>query len=396
MNPYKNRQARFRQAMRDAGIDGYIVTQNVDLYYLTGTMQTGLGVFPAEGEPVLYVRRSLARACAESEVRVEPMPSYRELGGALASAFPGWFEGGRKVRLATEFDVLPVQQFRRLEAALPGAEWLDGSRLMRELRMIKSAEELAPMREAARIVDVTLEKAIARLQEGMTELELMAYIEHSIRLHGHMGLMRMRAYNQEIVTGMVGAGEAAARPTYFDGPAGGQGLGPACPQSASRRPIGRGEPILLDLGCCIDGYVIDQTRTAVIGDLPDDLRYAYDVSERILREVEERLVPGTVCEDLYKLSLQLAKGAGLREHFMGYGPDQVKFLGHGIGLEIDEWPVLAMGFDIPLQAGMVIAVEPKFTFPGRGVVGVEDTYLITPDGFERLTVSRRELIRIGD
>jgi Xaa-Pro aminopeptidase len=209
-----------------------------------------------------------------------------------------------------------------------------------------------------------------------------------------MGLMRVRGYNQEIITGMIGAGAAAAMPTYFDGPAGGEGLGAASPQSSGTRSIGTDEPILIDIGCCIGGYVIDQTRTAVIGELPDDLRQAYELSEAVLRETEARLKPGTICEDLYAAALEQVQSAGLSDHFMGFGADQVKFLGHGIGLEIDELPVLARGFRYALEPGMVIAIEPKFTFPGRGVVGIENTYAITETGFEKLTVSREGIAAV--
>nr|WP_311198767.1 M24 family metallopeptidase [Paenibacillus sp. YPD9-1] len=142
----------------------------------------------------------------------------------------------------------------------------------------------------------------------------------------------------------------------------------------------------------IDGYVIDQTRTLVIGGLEPELQRAYEVAEQVLRATEERLQPGTISEHLYLLALDQVHEAGLSAHFMGHGSDQVKFLGHGIGLEIDELPVLAKGFTYPLAPGMVIAIEPKFTFPGKGVVGVEDTYLITETGFEKLTVTRPGLI----
>ncbi|MNQ94159.1 Xaa-Pro dipeptidase [compost metagenome] len=140
--------------------------------------------------------------------------------------------------------------------------------------------------------------------------------------------------------------------------------------------------------------MIDQTRTLVIGGLDPELQRAYDVAEEVLRATEARLQPGTIAEHLYLLALDQVHEAGLSAHFMGYGADQVKFLGHGIGLEIDELPVLAKGFKYPLAPGMVIAIEPKFTFPGRGVVGIEDTYLITEDGYEKLTVSRDGIRRI--
>ncbi|NOU92633.1 M24 family metallopeptidase [Paenibacillus sp. LMG 31456] len=398
MNEFAKRIQRLQDRLQEKRIDGCMITQNVDIYYFTGSMQTGYLFVPSAGEALFFVRRSVVRAQGEAAVRVEPLGSFRSFGDRLAEVYRALFEdaasSSRRLRLAAEFDVLPVQQLQRLEAVLPGAEWVDGSMIIRELRMIKSAAELACIREAARVIDLAFEDAVQTLRPGTTELELMSRIELFIRRQGHLGIMRMRGYNQEVITGMVGAGEAAAIPTYFDGPAGGQGLSAASPQSAGRRPIQPNEPILIDIGCCIEGYVIDQTRTAVIGNLPDDLVRAYDTSEQIIRSIEGRLQPGVVCEQLYMHSLQMAHEAELSEHFMGYGDDQVKFLGHGIGLEIDELPVLAKGFSYPLQPGMVIAIEPKFTFPGRGVVGIENSYVITENGFEKLTVTREGLIRL--
>lgn len=390
MTIYRARRERLQQRMQETGIRLFVVTQNVDLFYLTGSMQNGYLCVPDEGEAVFWVRRSYSRALEEADTQVEPLLSMRGFGALLGDRFPAQLRGKEGVApvVAAEYDVLPVQLFQRLEGALPGVRWVDGSLLIRELRMIKSAEEIEAIRNSARVIDRAYEAALSSLRAGMKEVELMAIVEAEIRRSGHMGLMRVRGYNQEIITGMIGAGAAAAMPTYFDGPAGGQGLGPASPQSAGLRPIGVHEPILIDIGCCIDGYVIDQTRTAVIGTLDDELLRAYAEAEAVLAATEARLRPGTICEELYAAALEHVREAGLSDHFMGFGSDQVKFLGHGIGLEIDELPVLARGFRQPLQPGMVIAIEPKFTFPGRGVVGIENTYAITETGFEKLTVSR--------
>jgi len=382
---YQDRLARLQQAMNNQGISGFIVTQNVDLYYMTGSMQNGNLFVPVDGEPIFYVRRSISRAVTESVYTVEPIGALKTLQQRLSSASAGSSE--QSIVLATEFDVLPVAQFQRLQAMFPDAKWVDGSLIIRELRMIKSPQEIAAIKHAASVVDRALASGLRHVRAGMPEFELMAHIEHQLRINAHAGIMRMRAYNAELITGVVAAGSAAAEPTYFDGPAGGLGLSDASPQSASRRQIQQGEPILLDLGCMIDGYVIDQTRTAVIGTLPEDLQYAYDVAEAVLRATEAKLKPGTPCEELYLDALRQVEDAGLAEHFMGYGENRVKFLGHGIGLEIDELPVLAKGFKYPLESGMVIAIEPKFTFEGRGVVGIENTYLITDDGFEKLSIS---------
>jgi Xaa-Pro dipeptidase len=394
MVDHSARKQRMQHMMHKKEIDGCLITHNVDLFYFTGSMQTGYLFLPAEGDAVYYVRRSVMRAQEESTVSVRALESFSSLGDRLSRDFPRIFAGGKKARIAAAYDTLPVQLFQRLGAVMPEVSWSDGSSIIRETRMIKSAAEIAVIKQAAEAVDRAFELAVAQVRIGMSELELISAIEHNLRLNGHLGIMRMRGYNQEIITGMVGSGAAAAMPTYFDGPAGGRGLSAASPQSASRKQIERDEPILVDIGCSIDGYVIDQTRTLVIGALPEDMERAYKLSEEILRNTEANLQPGAVCEELYLNAVTMAQEAGLSEHFMGYGEDQVKFLGHGIGLEIDELPVLAKGFTNPLETGMVIAVEPKFTFPARGVVGVENTYAITSKGYEKLTRSREGLITL--
>ncbi|MBW7476416.1 Xaa-Pro peptidase family protein [Paenibacillus oenotherae] len=391
----RGRIHRLQLAMGHAGIEAFLITQHVDLYYYTGSMQAGYALVPLEGEPTFYVRRSVDRARREAAVRVEPLPALRIFRAALELDYPAVFATGRAAKIATEMDVLPAQSFMKLAEMIKGegsSALVDGSALIRRIRMIKSPWEIGRIEAAAGIVAEALTEAANVLREGLSELELMARIEYELRIRGHVGAMRTRSYNMEIMTGMIGSGEAAAEPSAFDGPAGGRGLGPAAPQSVSRKLIKRDEPILIDIGCCVDGYVIDQTRTAVIGCLPDELAAAYVHSEAIIHRTEQLMLPGAVCETLYANSLQMAAEVGLSANFMGFGADQVRFLGHGIGLEVDEWPVLARGFGDPLEPGMVLAVEPKFTFPGQGVVGIENTYLITDQGPRQLTRSPEGLI----
>lgn len=373
--------------------DGAMLTQNVDLYYYNGSMQNGFLFVPTDGDPRFYVKRSVIRAQAESACAVVDLGSLRTLASKLAADYPQLFDG-RTLALATNMDTLPVQWYKRLESIVPQAVWQDSSLWSREIRMIKSAQEIAVISEAARVVHEALDQCLVPAALGQTELAWMADIEYELRKRGHAGIMRMRGYNQEIITGILGAGAAGATPTYFDGPGGGLGLHAAVPQSVSHTKVTRNQPVLLDIGCCINGYVIDQTRTAVFGQLDEKLQRAYDAAVHILRSTEQRLKPGTICEELYMASLQLAEEAGLAAHYMGFGADQVKFLGHGIGLEVDELPVLAKGFRYPLEAGMVIAIEPKFSFPGEGVVGIENTYVITETGFECLTVYPEQVVQI--
>ncbi len=393
---WNNRQMRLQRSLIENGLSGCLISQNVGIYYLAGSMQTGYLFVPAEGTPTFYVRRSLTRALSESQVQTTSLESFRQFGKQLENDYPAVFGAisGKRPLLGADLDVMPALIYMRLTEAVPQALWTDASALLRNTRSVKSEYEISCISRAAEVAAIALDKGLSSLSEGMTELELMAVIENSMRLNGHIGLMRMRGYNQEIMTGVVAAGDAAAEPTYFDGPAGGRGLSPAAPQSVSLRPIGRNEPILIDIGCCVDGYTIDQTRTAVIGELSPQLQFAYETAGVIIRRSEELLRPGTRPEQLYSEALRIAEEAGLSEHFMGFGQDQVKFLGHGIGLEIDEWPVLARGFVAPLETGMTIAVEPKFTFPGLGVVGIENTYLITESGCRALTISPEKLFQL--
>ncbi len=156
--------------------------------------------------------------------------------------------------------------------------------------------------------------------------------------------------------------------------------------------LARGDTVIADLVGGHEGWLSDQTRTFAVGQPPADMVAAYDLAVAVLRAVEERLGPGAVPSSLYELSEQMAAGAGLAEHFMGAGTERVRFLGHGVGMEIDELPILAPGFDEPLVEGNVVAIEPKFVFPGRGAVGIENMYAVTATGFETMTTASEELI----
>ncbi len=382
---YLRRQRRLQQTMRTQGIDAFILIHSVALYYFTGTIQNGYLLIPAEGESVFFVRKSVSRARSEYDGRVEPLGSMADLAAHIGQDRPV---------IALEYDVTPLTYLGRLQKTFPNADWRDGTSAVRELRMIKSPQEVAKIKEAARVLDTAFMRSLSYIHPGMSEIEMLSRIEAEMRQMGHIGVIRSRGYNQLLTAGVIMSGAAAAMPAFFDGPAGGEGLSPAYPQGSGRNRFERNTPILVDVGCCIDGYNIDQSRTIVFGELPRELRRAYETSERIAREAEERMRPGAVCEDLYMQSLRTAEEAGLLDHYMGYKSDRAKFLGHGIGLEIDELPVLAERFAAPLAPGMVIAVEPKFTFPGQGVVGTEDSYLITEDGWERLSATRQGLIQL--
>jgi Xaa-Pro aminopeptidase len=228
----------------------------------------------------------------------------------------------------------------------------------------------------------------------MRELDLSAEIEVRLRRAGNEGAPRLRGFNAELFVGLAVAGESAAAPGYFDGPVVGRGLGAAYPQGASTRPIRAGEPVLLDFTAVFGGYVLDMTRIAVVGDLAPELVRGFEVALEIQAETVASLVPGTIPSELFERARARAASAGLGDRFMGPPGDQVRFLGHGIGLELDELPVLAPGFDVPLAAGQTVAVEPKFVFPGLGAVGIENSWAVTERGGEKLTALDDGLLRV--
>jgi len=174
-------------------------------------------------------------------------------------------------------------------------------------------------------------------------------------------------------------------PGFFDGAVTGRGLSAASPHGASQASLVAGSPVFMDYTGVFDGYIVDMTRVFSIGRLPDQLMKAFEVSLAIQSYLVERLKPGAVCEELFQAAAGLAEEAGLGNCFMGPPGENARFVGHGVGLELDEFPVLAQGFKVPLKAGQTIAIEPKFVFPGQGVIGIENTFAVSEAGGEKIT-----------
>lgn len=381
----RTRALRLQGHLSQAGLRGALLLQNIGRYYYTGSMQGGFVFVPAEGEPLFLVRKDVERARTESPLRVEPLESIRELSERLRHRF-GTVSGP----IGIEADVLPVEQFERLQKLLPGTELRSASAALARTRAIKSAYEMAQIATAARVLAEAVETVPQHLGEGTTELQLSASLEYELRRRGHGGLIRMRGFNQEIFYGHVFGGASAAVPSFVDAPTGGQGLAPALPHGPSLGSVRRGEPVIVDLVGNHEGYLCDQTRTFSLGRPASHLVEAFEAARGILEAIEEAGRPGTPASSLYELALRRAAESGFGQCFLG-NEQKVSFVGHGIGLEVDELPFLARGFDAPLEVGMVFAVEPKFIFRGEGVVGIEDTFRVAEDGLERITTSPRDL-----
>lgn len=379
----QQRIAKFQGMLRENGLDGALFILPIDVYYFSGTRQNATLWIPASGAPFLLVRKSLARAREESPLAdIRPFPSSKEFAGL----FPA-----DALKIGFTFDVAPVQQLNFYSKLLTGREFVDMSPLNREIRSVKSPFELEQLRHSARQLCGVFGAVPQFLAAGMRELDLAAEFEYRLRQAGNEGFVRMRAFNQELFGGLaVSAGGASYG--FFDGAVTGLGLSSASPHGASLELIRENEPVFLDYTGVFNGYITDMTRIFVIGNLDPELKEAFAVSLKIQAYLQAELKPGAVCEELFFKAAAMAEQSGMGSTFMGMPGEQAKFVGHGVGLELDEFPIIAQGFKMPLQAGQTIAIEPKFVIPGKGVIGIENTFAVTANGGEKLTAIPDEIV----
>ncbi|MGA2263549.1 MAG: Xaa-Pro peptidase family protein [Acidobacteriota bacterium] len=384
------RLGKLQHWMQDSSVDAVFGFQNVDVYYFAGTVQSGLLCLPNSGEPLYLVQKSMSRARIESPwERLLPFPGFKKL--------PAWLTGegiGELHRVGIETDVLPTAYFLRLRELFPRVEFIDASEAIRRIRMVKSGYEVDRVRRAAEMLRSAFDRLPKWIRTGATELELMAQLEGYLRSLGHQGIVRMRGFNNEISYGTLSSGASAVYPSPLPGPVGFVGLYPAVPNGGSEHQLAAGETLVADIVAGYGGYIADITRTYSLGEPAPDMSAAHRFVLDLNSEIESMLKPGTLCSRIYQHTLGRVKESPYAAGFMGLADNQVRFVGHGVGLELDELPVLAGGFDIAIEPGMTIAIEPKIFFPERGGVGIENTYLMTEDGFENLTVCPEEILSI--
>jgi Xaa-Pro dipeptidase len=377
---------RLQEQLQSKELDGALFVYPIDIYYFAGTRQNSVLWVPTEGKPLLLVRKSFLRAQNESPIDdIRPFPSSKKLPELL---------GGDTGKIGLTYDVLPAQQLNFFAKVLPGREFLDISGINRELRSVKSPWELEKMRQSAEKLCATFAQVPQFLKAGMREIDLAAEFECRARKLGSEGYVRMRAFNQELFQGLAVAGESAAQPGFFDGAVTGRGLSCASPHGASAAVIEPNAPILIDYTGVYDGYVSDMTRIFVIGSLAPEVEKAFEAALAIQDYLKENLKPGNDGADLFAGALALAETTGLAENFMGVPGEQAKFVGHGVGLELDEFPILAQGFKAPLKLHQTVAIEPKFVLPGIGAIGIENTFTVGPEGGVRLTELPDEIVRL--
>jgi Xaa-Pro aminopeptidase len=377
-----------QQAIKQKNISGVVVSHLVNLFYFSGTMQGTYLFVPAEGEPVLFVRKNYRRACNESPLEhIDAISGLSDIMEKLKK------EGCDKLTaVGMELESLPVTYYEKLAGLFSGTKIVNISPLLLEVRMIKSAYEHKFFKEAGKLAREVYEKIPQVLKQGMTELALAAKVEYEMRSLGHQGLLRIRGYNQEAYYGHILFGEnALITSSFMDSPTGGKGLSAAFPLGSGNTTLEPGRPVLVDYTFVLDGYIVDITRIFSLGKLAEGLQDAHQVSIAIQNKLAELALPGVKTDYLYQAAKDMAQDAGLIDYFMGTAESRVRFIGHGVGLELNELPVITDKVSFTLAAGMVIALEPKFFFPKQGAVGVENTFIVRNDGLEKVCTLSDEI-----
>jgi len=386
----ENRMRYFRTRMDISNPEWEIavIFSKINLYYFTGTMQDGMLIIPKNGEATFWVRRSYERALDESFFpNIEPMNSFHDAAKSVSGLLD-------TVYLETE--VVPLALYQRFQKYFPFKNVKSVDAQICAVRPVKSEYELSLTRKAGKIDKHLLEDVVPEmLWEGMSEVDLATELFSVAVEEGHDGLCRFGMFDTEIFLGNVCFGESSIYPCYFNGPGGSYGMSPAVPLIGSRtRKLRKGDLVFIDIGCAFEGYNTDKTTTYMFGSpLP---QYAIDIHNKcvdIQNEAAAMLRPGAIPSEIYN-SIMSNLDEEFLQNFMGFENRKVKFLGHAVGLLIDETPVIAEGFDEPLQEGMVFALEPKKGIEKIGMVGIENTFIVTAKGGECITGDNPGLIPV--
>ena len=384
----ENRRSRFCSVMTAAfpDWDTAIIVSKINLYYFTGTMQDALLLIYRDDRCACFIRRSFDRAKLESPLQdIYPMNSYRDAAQAVDAKLGNVYIEG---------DTLPYAMVERLRKYFQMDKIGNSEPIIRNIRAVKSPFELYWIEKSGKAhYELLTEDVPALLKEGVSEAEFTGCLFDRMMRRGYQGLTRFAMFQTEIVIGQIGFGVNSLFPTSFNGPGGNKGHSPSVPVGGEpNRRLKKGDLVFIDLGFGINGYHSDKTQIYMFGAKPSDeamrvQQACIDVANR----AAGRLKPGEIPSCIYRDCIDSLPDV-LRRGFMGYGKHCVKFLGHGVGLHIDEFPVIASGFDEPLEENMVIALEPKKGLDGIGLLGVEDMYVVTPSGGRCVTGGGCEII----
>jgi Xaa-Pro dipeptidase len=386
----ENRIAGLRAALTKSNShwDTAFVINRINQYYLTGTMQDGLFILKKDGTYAYFVRTSYERAKLESPLKnIYQMGSYRDAAKILG-------EKCGETCIETEVVTIGIMQRLKKHFLIDKINPLD--KVLFAIRSVKSPYELYWMEESGRQHKYLLENIVPSiLTEGMNEADFTALLFQKMISLGYHGVSRFSRFQTEMVVGQIGFGESSLYPTNFDGPGGMLGMCPAVPVIGNReRLLKKGDLVFVDIGYGVNGYHSDKTQVYMFAAEPsDEVIKAHRFCMDIEQKTANLLKTGSIPSGIYNSVMNEIDDC-FSENFMGFESRKVKFLGHGVGLNIDEFPVIANGFDDPLIENTVIALEPKIGIRGIGTVGVEDTYVVTSGGGKCITGGGKEIMAV--
>lgn len=371
---------RLRSEMNAHDIPAVLVSDLANIYYLTGRVFAGYIYVGAQGMPIYFIRRPVGLA-GDGVVYIR---KPEQIAGTLGLDLPPV--------IGLELDLLSYAMVSRLSKAL-GEEISvkDSTPLLRTVRSVKTPLQQKMLRESGIQQEFVYRQIPKLYHEGMTDIELQIEIERQLRRRGCLGQFRISGNSMELYMANILVGPNADNPTPYDFAMGGAGLDPSLPVGASGELIREGEAIMVDANGNFTGYMTDMTRTFSLGSLPETAMRAHQTSIDICREVAAAARPGAEARALYSLAEKIAADAGLADYFMGHR-QKAGFVGHGVGIEINELPVIAPRSRDIIAEGNVIALEPKFVIPGTGAVGIENTYIVGSGSTECITNAPEQII----
>lgn len=382
-NHFQERVRKLQERLRKSDITAALIMYSRDLYYYTGTAQPSNLWVPADGNPVLFTRRAHEMAKEATWIKqLIPANSFKEMLQALAELGISPQTGST---IGVQDDVLPTNIGLSVRKNLIDFKLVNVSKHIKKQRLVKEKIEVEAIKQSIELWKKGHQAILHSLRAGVTEYELSASMEYAARSNGGDGLVWFRRWDAVLPGGgIVTSGPNAWEVSGHAMTVTGVGLSETLPWGASSRNIQKGDLIVVDYGICKEGYHADMARTYCLGKPNERQKDLWNHLVELHLSVIEKVRPGVTGEELFLHAEKLAKQKGYLDHFMGVGNNRGSYIGHAIGLELDEDPVLGLGFQEPLPEGAVITLEPKFMIPGFGSVMVEDDILLTSSGHEVL------------
>ena len=390
MDTHIERIGLFQHQLETQGIGAALLLYSRDVFYYTGTAQPAY-LFILPDDYILFVRSGYDFARKEISIDKEKLREERRLEKIYAHVSPAL----KGKRIATELDILPANEFLAIRKIFSGCDFVDASPMILEQRKTKDVSEIQKIKEACEAVHMGHEAVLSTLREGITELELSAAVENAHRLAGHEGIFFIRQNDFFMSRGPISSGPNLFKPSGVVYTITGVGLSPSVPAGPSRRKIVKGDTIMVDIPVLVNGYHADQTRTYVLGKATKELKFLHVALKEIADDIVQKSRPGMPYRDIFRMATEKAEQLGVRDAFLNFGSGRrSRLVGHGVGLELNEPPVIAPHEDSMVSKGHVIALDIHMLQENVGVVKLEDMVLIRGEGNEILTRTPRELFEI--